>query len=185
MNTFGKIATAVAAAGMITGLATIDSSEDQPTKTVTKIVQKAPERPAAEKPATEKSSESTVEREAAEWRESAPASDSVSSNLPSVEDSVPVEAEKPQKPSRTDYNDNGVNDRDENPNGKIQAEDGSWVSPDFYSRTDYNNNGVTDQNEPGWDSYDTQREAEAAYKAEGEAQYREYCQQNPGDRNCV
>lgn len=60
--------------------------------------------------------------------------------------------------------------------GKVQAEDGSWVDPEFYDRTDYNRNGITDQTEPGWNN----GAGEDAFKAEGTRKYQEWCQNNGG-----
>lgn len=70
---------------------------------------------------------------------------------------------------------------DEDNRKKIKAEDGSYVNPDFYDRTDYNANGITDQDEPGWNN----GAGEDAFKAEGAEKQRQWCEQNPTDRNCV
>lgn len=60
---------------------------------------------------------------------------------------------------------------------KITTEDGTKVDPQFYNRTDYNANGVTDQEEPGWNN----GAGEQAFKDEGTAKYRQWCDAHPGE----
>jgi hypothetical protein len=175
MNTARMIAVSVVSAtGLFAGFGAIGAAtqNDQPVVEKKIVKEDRPERSASDDP----------NRPEADWREyESPYKDDAPKSDHPTEDSTPVQHNDTPKSERAEKVHAPASDpASAKPECDQKAEDGSCVGPDFYDRTDYNRNGITDQEEPGWDN----GAGEDAFKEEGTASFREWCQQQASDHEC-